>query len=157
MNSIEQNYLPLFREYQAIREQIGDVLTDDDLRFSLGGETLTLGVLCREIGEVERAYIDSFKTFKLDFGYRHADASVETSVAALRAWWAALDAELVAVIAGLSDDDINGKTIDRGWPIPVQINLDIYKEGLIIFYGKASIYFRAMRKPRPKQMTDWIA
>ncbi|CAN5847512.1 hypothetical protein BH10CHL1_BH10CHL1_19320 [soil metagenome] len=40
MNSIYPNYLPLFREYQSIRDQIMAVLTAIDLRFSVEGEAL---------------------------------------------------------------------------------------------------------------------
>jgi hypothetical protein len=159
MNSIERTYLPTFHEYQHIRAALMDALTDDDLRHNLGGETMTLGALCRENGEVERAYLDGFKTLKLDFLYRHPDPAVETSVATLKAWYGDMDRDLDATITAFSDDDLASKTIDRGggWMQPIQIALDVYKEALIIFYGKASIYLRAMRKPRPQQMADWIA
>jgi hypothetical protein len=49
-------------EYQALRNQMLDVLTDDDLTTAFGGATPTLGALCREIGEVEHAYVESFRT-----------------------------------------------------------------------------------------------
>jgi hypothetical protein len=68
MNSIMTSYfIPTFQLYQAIRPALMEKLTDDDLGYSPGGANPSLGVLCREIGEVERAYIDSFKTFVLDF------------------------------------------------------------------------------------------
>lgn len=159
MNTLEQNYLPMFHEYQHIRVALMDVLTDGLLRRSLGGETMTLGALCREMGEVQRAYVTSLKTFKLDFGYRHPDpASVEVSVAALKAWYAKMDAELDAVIAAFMEEDLATQRIDHGgWLQPITIALDIYREALIIFYGKASIYLRAWNVPRPQQMMEWIA
>ncbi|MCX6047556.1 MAG: hypothetical protein NT075_20855 [Chloroflexi bacterium] len=158
MNSIAQNYLPMFREYQVIREQLMAVLTDSDLAFSLGGETLTLAALCREIGEIEAAYSQAFKTFKLDFTYRNTSLPLEASVAALTAWYVELDHALETTITALTEDEIATKSIDRGdgWQQPVPNCLDIYKEALIIFYGKASIYLRALGKPRPQQMQAWI-
>src|SRR5688500_9997251 len=69
VNSIMPNY-PLHLEYQAIRKQMMPMLTDEDLRFSPGGSNPTLGELCRVMGEVQRSYIDSFKTFKQDWSYR---------------------------------------------------------------------------------------
>jgi hypothetical protein len=35
--------------------------------------------------------------------------------------------------------------------------LEVYKEALLIFYGKASVYLKAMGKPRPQQWQEWIA
>src|SRR5712692_4333935 len=104
---------PYFTEYQALRDQLMEVLVDDDLGHRVGGASQSLGELCREIGEIERSYIDSFKTFRLDFGYRNIDPRLETSVAALSSWYAELDGELRAVLDGLSEDDVANRTIDR--------------------------------------------
>lgn len=159
MNKIVTQYFPLFKLYQAIRGQLMEVLTDADLAYELGGETLPLGQLCKEIGEVQHAYIESFKTFSLHFNYVLPDPEMARSVAKLKGWYAELDAELDRVIESFSEADVANKIVNRGgnFSIPIQFQLDIYKEALIIFYGKASIYLRAMRKPRPHQMAEWIA
>lgn len=47
---------------QELRRQLLGVLTDADLGFRPAEGCLMLGELCREIGEVERAYIESFRT-----------------------------------------------------------------------------------------------
>jgi hypothetical protein len=158
MNSIMTGYFPAFQLYQAMREQLIDVLTDGDLGYTPGGANPPLGVLCREIGEVERAYIDSFKTFVLDFSYRNSTPGLENSVARLAAWYAELDAELKATIEGLSEEDITGRLIDRGgeFKLPPQIQLNVYQEALLIFYGKTVVYLKAMGKPLPQQMHEWI-
>ena len=140
-----------------MRNQLMDALTDADLQFDLGGDTLKLGVLCRELGEVQHAYAASFTSFKLQFTPGSADPTLETSMAGLKAWYAELDRQLEAAITALSDDVIQNQTIERGWEIPIAVNLEVYKEALLIFYGKVSIYFRAMRKPRLQQVADWIA
>jgi hypothetical protein len=151
-------FLPAFQLYQAIRPQLMQTLTDDDLSYTPGGANPPLGVLCREIGEVEQAYIDSFKTFKLDFSYRNTTRGLERSVAQLVAWYAKLDAELKATIEGLSEEDISSRLVDRGgdFKLPLQIQLNVYQEALLIFYGKAIVYLRAMDKTPPQQMQEWL-
>jgi len=158
MNSILTDYYPTFRKYQALRTQLMDSLTDDDLCYTPGGANLTLGALCAEIGATEHAYVQSFKTFAIDFTYRNPEPGLETSVARLAAWYQALDADLEATIAGLSEEDVKTRQIDRdGWSLPPMIQLEVYKEALLIFYGKVSIYLKAMGKPRSQQWQDWIA
>ena len=152
MNSIMQNYYGIFAQYQSLRSQMMELLQDDDLAFAMPGN-VTLGDLCRAIGEVERSYIDSFKTFSQDFSYRNDEPGLVSSVAQLSEWYAALDSELRSVIESFSEDDLQNKVIDRGFKVPIQIQLTIYNEALLIFYGKASVYLKALGKTLPKQ---WV-
>jgi hypothetical protein len=164
VNSLVRDHLPAtyFEEYQSLRTILTEILNDDDLGFRLGGTTATLGALCREIGEIEHSYVESFRTFRQDFSYRHPDASVETSVKALTAWYLTLDRDLNEAIAALSDDDIANRRIVRDDfeinafnPLPA-VQLDVYREALLIFYGKASIYLRSLGKPMPPRWQEWI-
>ncbi|MEO7911559.1 MAG: DinB family protein [Roseiflexaceae bacterium] len=160
MNSIMTGYfLPNLQEYQAMRAQLIDALTDGDLGYTPGGANPTLGVLCREIGEVERAYIDSFKTLTLDFSYRNSTPGLEKSVAQLAAWYAELDAELQATVEGLSEGDIAGRVVDRGGGhvLPPLTQLQIYQEALLLFYGKAVVYLKGMGKPLPSRCRIGLA
>jgi uncharacterized damage-inducible protein DinB len=159
MNHIVADYYPLFRLYQALRDQLMEILTDADLAFQVSGGNPTLGALCREMGEVEQSYIESFKTFTLgDSSYRDTTPGLEASVAALTAWFAELDHALKATVEGLSDDDIANRTIDRGggFQLSPQLQLDAYKEALLIFYGKVSVYLKALGTPIPQQWQGWI-
>jgi hypothetical protein len=164
VNSIIDGYLAesFFPEYQGLRDQLMDRLVDDDLRLRLGGATVSLGALCREIGEIEHTYVESFRTFRQDFAYRNPDPALEDSVAALKAWYAELDRDLMAAVTALSEDDIERRRIIRGdfdedyfSPLP-KFQLDVYREALLIFYGKVSVYLRAAEKPFPQQWLDWI-
>ena len=158
MNSILTDYYPTFRMYQALRTQLMDSLSDDDLGYTPGNANRPLGALCVEIGETEHAYVQSFKASAIDFSYRNPEPGLETSVARLETWFQALDAELEATIAALTDEDVKTRQIDRGgWSLPPLIQLEVYKEALLIFYGKASVYLKAMGKPRSQQWQDWIA
>jgi hypothetical protein len=164
VNSITGGYLAesFFPEYQGLRDQLMENLGDEDLDCRLGGESLSLGALCREIGEIEQTYVESFRTFRQDFSYRNPDPSLEHSVAGLVAWFAQLDRDLLAAVGALSEDDIASRTIIRGdfdeeyfSPLP-KAQLDVYREALLIFYGKVSVYLRAMDRTLPEQWRDWI-
>lgn len=157
MNRFMKEHGETFHLTQILRDQMLDILGDDDLRFQPGGNNLTLGGLCRQMGEMEQAYVSSLKTLKHDWSYRYADTTVENSVANLRDWYKSLDTELKALMDGFSDDDLS-KMVDRGggFQIPVGVQLHIYREGLLIFYGKAGIYLKALGKTLPQQWREWI-
>lgn len=159
MNSIMREYYPVFEMYQAMRNQIMETLNDDDLRFTPGGENPTLGALCREIGETEQSYIDSFRNYVCDFTFRFSDPTIEQSVSRLSDWFARLDAELKEAVSALSEEDIQNRVVVRGpnFALPPRIQLNVYQEALLIFYGKVSVYLKAMGKPRSEQFAEWIA
>ena len=98
MNSIITHYYPIFQTYQGLRDVLIETLEDGDLGYRPTAHNSTLGELCREIGEVEQAYIASFKTFRLEFSYRNEQPGLESSVALLSAWYATLDRELRTVV-----------------------------------------------------------
>jgi hypothetical protein len=164
VNSIVRVHMPatFFTSYQVLRDELVEILTDDDLGFRVGGTSANLGALCREIGEIEHTYVESFRTFRQEFDYRNPDPLLESSVAALSSWFAELDRELTAAVAALSEDDIANRRIVRSdfdisdfSPLP-NIQLDIYREALLIFYGKISVYLRAMGKTPPGHWPKWI-
>lgn len=159
MNSIIRDYYPTFEMYQALRTQLLEILSDEDLSYRPGGVNLTLGRLCREIGETEQAYIESFKTFVMKFVYGTSDPNLEKSVSALVAWYAVLDRELKQTIESLPEEELQARQVDRGGDFKLRpaIQLDVYKEALLIFYGKASVYLKVMGKTLPKQWEEWIA
>ena len=141
---------------QGMRSQLLDILSDADLAFSPGGQNMTLGALCRQMGEIESSYIQSLKTFQQDWSYRNNEADLESSVARLKAWFQTLDDELKATVAAFSDEDLK-KTVDRsGFAMPVELQLDVYLQALLIFFGKATIYLKAMNKPLPPQIQEYI-
>jgi hypothetical protein len=72
MNSLVESEFPL-QETQRVRYDLLQALTDSDLIYKLPGDNPTLGELCREFGDVEHSYIQSFKTFKHDWSYRTTD------------------------------------------------------------------------------------
>ena len=158
MNRIVSEQYGLFRLYQRLREQLLANLTDADLAFTPGGANPSLGELCLEIGETEQAYVDSFRNFSQRFDYHQADRSLAGSVAGLQAWYEQMDAELYTAVAALSDEEIANRPIDRGngFLVPAEVQLHIYQEALIIFYGKVTVYLKLLGKPMSEQWQHWI-
>lgn len=158
MNADIKQFWDLNRMYTPLRDELLANLTDDELAFTPGGDNPTLGELCRELGETEYAYVQSYKTFKIDFSYRTNDDSYLSSVAKLAAWFKQLDEALEAALETVSDDDVAKRMMDRGgYEVPVHISVDILREALLIFYGKASVYLKAMGVERTEMWRDWIA
>lgn len=156
MNSIMEDYYEIFEMYQTLREQLLNVLSDEDLAFRPFPDTLTLGQLCYEIGQTEQSYIDSFKTFEQSWEHESDPLVQPESIAALKAWYQELDEALKTAVSALTDEQINEGVIKRGFDVRPKTQLDIYKEALLIFYGKASIYLRALGKPLPESWPSWI-
>ena len=156
MNAELQKFWDLNRMYTPLRDQMLESVSDDDLAASPGGVNPSLGALCRELGETQMAYIQSFQSFKTDFDIR-VDPEAYQSVASLKEWFAALDAELEAALEAITDDDVADKQIERGgYEVAAPINLDFFREALLIFYGKVSVYAKASGMELPQQWQDWI-
>jgi hypothetical protein len=154
---VMQERWPWIEGSHVMRAQALDLLDDADLAFSPGGQNMTLGALCREMGEVEHSYLESLKTLNQDWAYRNEEAGLEGSVARLKAWYATMDEEMKALVFAFSDADL-AKTIDRGgygWTVETQ--LEVYLQALLIFFGKLVIYLKALDKPLPKEFQEYIA
>lgn len=155
MNAEIQRFWDLNRMYSARRDELMDLLIDADLDYSPGGGNPSLGQLCAELGATQAAYVQSFKTFVIDFTSR--DDSLPSTVSALKAWYAQLDEQLEAALRAISDEDAATRQIDRGdFQVPASINLDLLREALLIFYGKASVYAKAMGKELPPTWQMWF-
>jgi hypothetical protein len=66
----------------------------------------------------------------------------------------------LAAIEAIPEEDVAGRRIVRAdlpgfLPLPA-VQLDIYREALLIFYSKVSIYLRAMNRPLPGDWAAWL-
>ncbi len=156
MNRYFQEKWPWIEGTHRMRTELLDTLSDADLAFNPGGENMTLGALFREIGEIEYSYTHSLQTFEQDWSYRNREAGLESSVARLKAWYQTLDEEMKATVSALSDEDLK-KTVKRnGFEMPLDMQLDVYLQALLIFFGKATVFLRAMSKTYPQDIVDYI-
>ena len=154
-NKFMKEQWSIFEGTHGMRNQLLDGLSDADLAFNPGGQNMTFGALIREMGEIEHSYIESLKTLKQDWTYHNAEAGLDTSVAKLKAWFASMDAEMKSACEKLSDEDLK-KTVARGFDVPVETQMQIYLQAVLIFFGKATIFLRAMNRPLSKNFQDWI-
>ncbi len=157
MNRYMQEKWPWIEGTHGMRSQLIDTLSDADLAFNPGGQNMPLGALCREMGEIEHSYIQSLKTLQQDLSYHNTEAGLESSVAQLKAWYQTLDEEMKATVSALSDEDLT-KTVDRGgsFVMPVELQLDVYLQALLIFFGKATVFLKAMNKALPENFQEVI-
>ena len=159
MNRLMQEVWPIVEGTHAMRSKALDTLNDADLAFSPGGQNMKLGELIRELGEIEYSYLQSFKTFKQDWTYKNTEAGLENSLSKLKKWLQKLDEEMKTTLEALSDADLEAKTIDRGsvgFTPNVKLQLEVYLQALLIFFGKFTIFLRAMNKSLTKDLQDWI-
>ena len=97
MNRYMTEKWPWIEGTHQMRSQLLDILSDADLTFNPGGQNITLGALCRQMGEVEHIYTQSLKTFQQDWSYRNEEEALERSVARLKEWFQGLDEDLKAM------------------------------------------------------------
>lgn len=157
MNSYMDTKWSWIEGTHGMRNGLVGTLTDADLNFCPGGQTMTLGALCREMGDIEHAYIESLKHFKQDFKYRNTDAGIETSTKQLLVWYNEMDAEMKSIVAAFAEADLK-KTVERpgGFQAPIDMQLDIYLQALLIFFGKITIYLKIMNKPLDATIQEYI-
>jgi uncharacterized damage-inducible protein DinB len=143
-----------------VRDLMTDLVTDDDLAYKLPGNNPSLGALFRDIGQIQQSYIESFKTFTQSFDYPAVDPAIETSVSTLKAWYQQLDEDLHTALQALSDEELQNRLIERGHPMHYSLSASdqmlCYREALMIFYGRATLYLRALGKTLPQQIIDGI-
>lgn len=156
MSETSKEFLKLLPHYQDLKHQMLALLTDADLAHTFPGSP-SLGTLCKEFGETEQSYVNSFKTLKLDFKYHNPDETLASSVSALTTWYTKLDNEMEETLRAFSDADLETKRFGRGsWMVPIELNFDIYLQALLIFCGKAWVHLHALGKELPEQWADWI-
>jgi uncharacterized damage-inducible protein DinB len=154
MNSTIETLVPMFDAMKVMRSEWLDALTEADLAFNPGGQNLTMGALLHEMCEVNAAYIESLTSGKHAWA-KQPMASPQT-LDGLRAGFAKQDEALTAALNAFTDETIQ-KPIDRdGYPMPVEMQLQAYMQALLIYFAKATIYLRAMDKPLPEKLREWI-
>ena len=156
MKRFIQEKWPWLEEVRDMRSQFLDMLSNADLAFSPGGQNIPLGALVRKMGDLEYSYIQSLKTGVRDLSSHHTEAGLESDLTRLKAWFQALDDEMLDTLSAFSEEELT-KRVDRGgFPSTVEREVDHYGEALLIFFGKASIYLKAMNKPVPQSIEHTI-
>ena len=156
MQHIMNETWPWIEAAHGMRFQVLDILNDADLAFTPGGQNMTLGALCCQMGETEYAYIQSLKTFKHDWSYHNVESGLASNAARLKEWFQTLDDQIKKVINAFSEEDMQ-KPIDRGGEgVSMAFQLEVYLQAVLIFLGKATIYLKAMNKALPQYLQEYI-
>jgi hypothetical protein len=155
MNSLTEDELP---GAHYPREMLLGMMTDADLTYRLPGRNPTLGELCLEIGRLQQVYTESFRTLTLDWNYRGSTPEDATRIAGLQAWFETLDAAMQDVLSQMSQQDIQQTQVNRGngFAPSIFVQFQIYREALYIYWGKASVYLRALEKDLTPEWQSWI-
>lgn len=153
MNRLIQSQLELLKQTLNLRDEVLHSIGDADLAYRLPGNP-SLGEIILELGTAEAAYARSFRDFILRFDVEPPAGL--TTTAALRDWFAVLDEDLLDSLSDLDDEDLE-RPIDRGgWRLPLEANFHVFREAVLIFAAKATLYLRALGKRLPKQLESWI-
>ncbi|MFB9993302.1 DinB family protein [Deinococcus oregonensis] len=157
MNRLTAQRTHLIDLTHTLRDTVFDQITDADLEFSPGGTALTFRRLLLEQAEIQAAYAESFRTLKLKFDVV-APPEVQTT-AQIQAWFGQLDAELLEALDALTNEDLSRLHDPRGQMSPhytVEISFHTYRESVLIFAARASVYLRALGRDVPKLMKSFV-
>src|SRR5258708_12577834 len=102
MNRYMLEKWPWIEGTHAMRSQLLDILSDADLAFNPGGQNMTLGALCREMGEIEDSYVQSLKTFQQDWSYHNMEAALDSAFPRPTPCFQPLDNQLQSTIPAFS-------------------------------------------------------
>ena len=136
------------RGHHRMRDQLLTAVSDADLAYKLPGQNPTLGGLLIEMGGVEGVYTHSFETFTLDRAHHEVPPPAQMTVAALRAWFEAQDDAMNKALSRFTDDELQVDRIDRGHGFIASpfVQYEVYREAVYIFYGKLSVYLKALQR-----------
>lgn len=146
------------RTHHFMRDLALGLLSEEDLAYRLPGRNPSLGELFVEMGEVQGAYTHSFATGRLDWGHRVLAPPATLTVDGLRAWFADHDVAMETALGHFTEEELQAAPIDRGGgfvvsPFPQH---EIYREAVYIFYGKLSVYLRALERDAGPAWEAWV-
>jgi hypothetical protein len=146
------------RPHHSMRDLALSLLSDGDLDYRLPGWNPTLGELFVEMGAIQGVYTHSFETFDIEWDRRRLPPPPALTVAGLRAWFAQHDEAMEEALSRFTDAELHSPRIDRGSGFIVSpfTQHEIYREAVYIFYGKLSVYLRALERDAGPDWAAWV-
>ena len=144
--------------HHRMRDHLLTLVSDADLAYRLPGQNPTLGELLVEMGDIQGVYTHSFETFTLDWGHRQLAPPSPITVAGLRAWFDAQDDAMKGALSRLTDEELRVERIDRGHGFIASpfVQYEVYREAVYIFYGKLSVYLKALERDAGDEWAAWV-
>lgn len=136
------------RGHHVMRDHLLTLVSDADLDYKLPGQNPMLGELLIKMGNIQGVYTHSFETFTLDWAHRQLPSPEPITVASLQAWFKAQDEAMKAALDRFTEEELRIDRIDRGGGFIASpfVQHQIYREAVYIFYGKLSVYLRALER-----------
>jgi hypothetical protein len=146
------------RGHHSMRDQVLPPVSDADLAYELPGDNPTLGELLVEMGMLQGVYTHSFDTLELDWSHIQLPRPEPLTVDGLRAWFEAQDEAMKAALSRFSDAELQIDRIDRGNGFVASpfVQHQVYREAVYIFYGKLSVYLKALQRDAGPEWAAWI-
>lgn len=146
------------RGHHSMRDHLLTMVSDGDLAYKLPGQNPTLGELLVELGDIQGVYTHSFETFTLDWTHRELPHPSPITIASLRAWFQAQDDAMDRALSRFTQEELHIDRIDRGHGFVASpfVQHQIYREAVYIFYGKLSVYLRALERDGGKEWAAWV-
>jgi hypothetical protein len=146
------------RGHHSMRDHLLTVVSDADLAYRLPGLNPTLGELLVEMGDIQGVYTHSFETFTLDWAHRQVPSPSPITIAGLRAWFVAQDDAMKDVLGRFTEEELQVDRIDRGNGFIASpfVQHQIYREAVYIFYGKLSVYLKALERDAGEEWAAWV-
>ena len=154
MNRLMKRYPELMELNQKLRHDVLDAISDEDLGHTLGGDTLSLAELLLQQGRWEDDYVQAWRTLEMRHGSQSAPE--QQTVAGFRAWFADIEQAVRTTLEAMSDEELS-RPVKRGThSLPLEITVYTYRESLIIFAGKASLYLRSLGRPVSAHLKGFV-
>jgi hypothetical protein len=136
------------RGHHRMRDHLLTVVSDADLTYELPGLNPTLGELLVELGHIEGIYTHSFEALTLDWAHRQLPPPTPITIAGLQDWFKAQDDAMNSTLSRFTQEELLVDRIDRGHGFIASpfVQHEIYREAVYIFYGKLSVYLKALER-----------
>jgi hypothetical protein len=136
------------RGHHGMRDHLLTVVSDADLLYKLPGDNPTLGDLLVDLGDLEGVYTHSFESLTLDWSYLQLPPPAPMTVGNLQAWFRAQDDAMNQALSRFTDEELHIDRIDRGHGFIASpfVQYQVYREAVYIFYGKLSVYLKALER-----------
>jgi len=146
------------RGHHSMRDHLLTLLSDADLAYKLPGHNPSLGDQLIELGDIQGVYTHSFQTGTLDWGHRQLPPPEPLTVAGLQTWFGAQDDAMKMAMDRFTDDELRIDRIDRGDGFIASpfVQHQIYREAVYIYYGKLSVYLKALERDAGEAWAGWV-
>jgi hypothetical protein len=136
------------RGHHRMRDHLLTVVSDADLLYKLPGDNPTLGDLLVDLGDLEGVYTHSFESLTLDWSHVQLPPPAPMTVGNLQAWFGAQDDAMNHALSRFTDEELHIDRIDRGHGFIASpfVQYQVYREAVYIFYGKLSVYLKALER-----------